>query len=83
MAAKFRQTHIQATRNYSAWLLYAYSLPYLFAIISRLVSGQIIDLVLISAVFIAIILAAVWMSTGLKNKSYYAARKYPNDTPFP
>ncbi|MBL4772434.1 MAG: 5-bromo-4-chloroindolyl phosphate hydrolysis family protein [Alcanivoracaceae bacterium] len=83
MATRYRQKHIQSTKSYSALLLYTYSLPYLFAMISRLINGEFFDLLLISAVFLAILIASVWMSVGLKNKSYYAVRKYPNTTPFP
>jgi 5-bromo-4-chloroindolyl phosphate hydrolysis protein len=83
MAVKYRHIHVSTAKSYSAWLLYIYSLPYLFSLLSKLLQGEIINLVLVSAIFVAIILAAVWMSTGLKNKSFYEARKYPNTTPFP
>lgn len=83
MAAKYRQNTVQSNRSYSAWLLYIYSIPYLFSIIAKLLKGELINLVLVSATFVGIILGAVWMSTGLRNKSHYASRKYPNSTPFP
>ncbi len=83
MAVKYRQTHINTNNNDSAWLLYFYSLPYLFSIIIKLINGEILHLVLVSAVCVAIVLSAVWMGTGLKNKNNYHARKYPNSTPFP
>ena len=83
MAAKYRHNQSRKSSSYSAWLLYIYSLPYLFSIISKLLSGEIINLVLVSAVFVAILVAAHWMGIGLKNKNNYKARKYKNSTPFP
>ena len=83
MAVKFRQNNIQSTNSDSAWLLYIYSLPYLFSILVKLVNGELLNLVLVSAIFLAILIAAMWMSTGLKNRKFYQARKYPNSTPFP
>ncbi|VAW47682.1 hypothetical protein MNBD_GAMMA03-916 [hydrothermal vent metagenome] len=83
MPVKYRQTHVQTKASNGAWLLYTYSLPYLISIISRLLAGELINLVLVSAIFIGIFIAATWMSTGLKNKSLYATRKYSQDTPFP
>lgn len=83
MPVKYRQTHKQSSRNYTAWLLYIYALPYLFSTIFKLINGELVHLVLVSSVLVAILIAAVWMSTGLKNKSYYISRKYPNNTPFP
>jgi len=83
MPVKYRDNQVRQSSSYSAWLLYIYSLPYLFAIISKLLSGEIVNLVLVSAVFVAIIISAHWMGIGLKNKSNYHARKYQNNTPFP
>jgi len=83
MAVKYRQNQIQKSKNYSAWLLYIYSLPFLFSIISKLLSGELINLVMVSAVFVAIIISAHWMGIGLKNKYNYQARKYQNNSPFP
>ena len=84
MPVKYRQNQaVSKPSNYSAWLLYFYSLPYLFSIISKLLKGEIINLVLVSAVFVAIIVSAHWMGIGLKNKNNFKARKYQNNTPFP
>lgn len=83
MPVKYRQNQVSKPSNYSAWLLYIYSLPYLFSIITKLLSGEIINLVLVSAVFVAIVVSAHWMGIGLKNKSNFNARKYQNKTPFP
>ncbi len=83
MPVKYRQTHVHSSRSYNAWLLYLYSLPYLFSILSKLLQGELINLVLVSAIFLGVLISAVWMSTGIKNKSYYQARKYPKSTPFP
>jgi len=83
MALNYRQTHLQSNSVYGAWLLYIYSLPYIFSIISKLLNGEMIHLVLVSAIAVSVILSAVWMSTGLKNKQLYSKRNYVKDTPFP
>ncbi|VAW35520.1 hypothetical protein MNBD_GAMMA01-162 [hydrothermal vent metagenome] len=83
MAARYRQTHLIKPASYSAWLLYIYSLPYFFSILSKLIQGDVLNLVLVSAVFISLTLSAIWMGTGLKNKNNYQLRKYPTITPFP
>lgn len=83
MAVKYRQIHKPAKSADHAWLLYIYSLPYLFSILSKLINGEVINLVLVSTVFVANLLAAIWMSTGLKNKALYQSKKYSNNTPFP
>ncbi len=83
MAVKYRQTHIQTKSTYTAWLLYFYSLPYLFSILSKLINGEVINLVLAASVFVALILSAVWMTTGLKNKQSYLTKQFSNNTPFP
>jgi 5-bromo-4-chloroindolyl phosphate hydrolysis protein len=83
MAVKYRQIHKPAKSAEHAWLLYIYSLPYLFSILSKLINGEVLDLVLVSTAFVAILLAAIWMSTGLKNKALYISKKYSNNTPFP
>ena len=83
MAVRFRHTQVQTGGNKNAILIYIYSLPYLFSIISKLIQGEVINLVLVSAIFVGILLAGVWMSTGLNNKRYYRSRRFSNDTPFP
>ena len=83
MPVKYRHNQLRKPSSYSAWLLYIYSLPYLFSIISKLLSGEVINLVLVSAVFVAIVVSAHWMGIGLKNKNSFQARKYQNNTPFP
>lgn len=83
MAVNYRQTHVQSVNNYGAWLLYFYSLPYLMSIISKLLKGEVINLVIVSAVFVGTILSALWMSIGLKNKGLYSSRKYAQKPPFP
>lgn len=83
MAVKYRQMNKPTKSVEHAWLLYIYSLPYLFSILSKLINGEVINLVLVSSVFVAIVLAATWMSTGLKNKVLYQSKKYSNNTPFP
>jgi 5-bromo-4-chloroindolyl phosphate hydrolysis protein len=83
MPVKYRQVHSKSPKNFTAWLLYLSSLPYLFSVLTKLVNGEVFHLLLTSTIFVGILLSAVWMSTGLKNKSYYLSRKYPNNTPFP
>jgi hypothetical protein len=83
MPVKYRQIHSKSPKNYTAWLLYLSAFPYLFSALLKLVNGEVIHLLLTSIIFVGILIAAVWMSTGLKNKSYYLSRKYPNNTPFP
>lgn len=83
MPVKYRQTHVRSNANYNAWLLYIFSLPYLISLISKLLSGELINLVLNAAILVGILLSAVWMSTGRKNKAYYKLRKYPVSSPFP
>jgi len=83
MAVNYRKINKKNPAIKGAWLLYIYSLPYLFSILSKLINGEVINLVLVSAVFVAIFLAAVWMSAGLKNKNLYLSKKYANNTPFP
>jgi 5-bromo-4-chloroindolyl phosphate hydrolysis protein len=83
MPVKYRQSHVHSSTSYNAWLLYLYSFPYLFTIITKLIKGEFINLVLVSAIFIGVLISALWMSVGIKNKSYYLARKYPKSTPFP
>ncbi len=83
MAVKYRQTHVKTVNNYGAWLLYFYSLPYLLSILSKLLKGEVINLVLVSAVFVGTIVSALWMSIGLKNKALYSSRKYVQKPPFP
>ncbi len=83
MAIKYRQNHIKAATSYSAWLLYLFSLPYLVSLLTKLIRGELINLALVSTVFVGLVLSALWMSIGLKNKSYYQARKYANNKPFP
>lgn len=90
MAVKFRQTHVtnpgqspMGNMAQSAWLLYIFNFPYLLQLLSKLLSGEFLNLVLISAVFLANLLAAMWMSIGLKNKRLFLQSKYANDKPFP
>ena len=83
MAVRFRYSQVQTGGNKNAVLIYIYSLPYLFSIISKLIQGEVIDLVLVSAIFVGILLSGVWMSTGINNKRYYHSRRFSNDTPFP
>lgn len=83
MAVKYRQIHKPAKSAEHAWLLYIYSIPYLFSILSHLINGEVVNLVLVSSIFVSIVLSAVWMSTGLKNKSLYQSKNYSIDTPFP
>ncbi|MCF6318929.1 MAG: 5-bromo-4-chloroindolyl phosphate hydrolysis family protein [Proteobacteria bacterium] len=83
MAVKYRQTHVQTSSSYTAWLLYFYSLPYFLSILSKLINGEVIHLILVASVFVTLMLSAVWMKTGLKNKENYLIKKYSNNTPFP
>ena len=83
MPVKYRQNHVRSGSNYNAWLLYIFSIPYLISLISKLLKGELINLVLTAAVLVGVILSALWMSTGRKNKAYYLQRKYPTTTPFP
>lgn len=83
MAVKYRQTHVQSGSSYTAWLLYLYALPYLLSLLVKLINGDIINLVLVAAILVSLMLSAVWMGKGLKNKNNYLVRNYPNNTPFP
>jgi len=83
MPVNYRQNYSQSYTTNSAWLLYIFSLPYVFSVISKLLKGEIFNLVLVSTVAVSIIVASLWMSIGLKNKHLFEARKYPDQTPFP
>ncbi len=83
MAVNYRQKEPQDFTTNSAWLLYLFSIPYIFSVISKLIKGETFQLVLVSAAAVAIVVSALWMSIGIKNKHLYYARKYPQHTPFP
>ena len=83
MAVKYRQNQPQDFSTNSAWLLYIYALPYVISVISKLISGNTVQLVLVATVAVAIVVSALWMSIGIKNKHLYEQRKYPEQTPFP
>ncbi len=90
MAVKFRQTNVtnpakspMSNMGQSAWMLYIFNIPYLLQLLSKLLAGELFNLMLISAVFLTNLLAAMWMSIGLKNKRLFLQKKYANNTPFP
>ena len=83
MPVKYRQNHVRSGSSYNSWLLYLFSIPYLISLLSKLVKGELLNLILTAAVLVGVIVSAIWMSTGRKNKAYYKQRNYPTTTPFP
>ena len=70
---------IQAT----AWMLYIYSMPFLFAALWHLISGRLWYFLISFGCFLGVLLSAVWMSKGRKNKYHFQKRKYTLQQPFP
>ncbi|GAA4818845.1 hypothetical protein GCM10011365_10850 [Marinicella pacifica] len=77
--AKKTLLEFQAT----AWLLYFYSLPFLFAALWQLISGHLWLFLISFGCFFGVLLSAVWMSKGRKNKHHFQKRKYTLQQPFP
>lgn len=77
--AKKTLLEFQAT----AWLLYIYSMPFLFAALWHLISGRLWSFLISFGCFFGILLSAVWMSKGRKNKYHFQKRKYTLQQPFP
>ena len=71
MPVKYRQTHVRSQSTYNAWLIYFLSLPYLIGLLSKLVNGEFTQLLLISAVFLAVLVSAVWMGVSRTASSDY------------
>jgi len=67
----------------TAWLLFVYSLFFLFATLSQLIKGQLFGFLISGGIFFAILLSAQWMSQGLRNKYHYKQRKFVIKKPFP
>ncbi len=86
MAVRYRTVQQRPTAYRSsarAWLLYLYSLPFLFAALSHLLAGNTIRFGLTLLVFLAVMLAAAFISRGLKNRREYLQQKFANQAPFP
>ncbi|KAA3645774.1 MAG: hypothetical protein DWP95_03915 [Proteobacteria bacterium] len=77
--AKKTLIEFQAT----AWLLYIYSMPFLFAALWQLISGRLWYFLMSFGCFFGVLLSAVWMSKGRKNKYHFQQRKYTLQQPFP
>ncbi len=77
--AKKTLIEFQAT----AWLLYVYSMPFLFASLWQLISGRLWLFLISFGCFLGVLLSAVWMSKGRKNKYHFQQRKYTLEQPFP
>jgi len=84
MAVKYRSTkpRIQL-KDHTAWMLYFYSIPALFAVFSHLLKGQLFSFLLSGATFMGLLIGAVWMSKGRRNKYVFEQREYGLDVPFP
>jgi len=86
MAVRYRTVQQRPTAYRSsarAWLLYLYSLPFLFAALSHLLAGNAFRFSLTLLVFLAIILAAAFISRGMQNRREYLQQKFANQPPFP
>ncbi|MCX7544769.1 5-bromo-4-chloroindolyl phosphate hydrolysis family protein [Marinicella gelatinilytica] len=67
----------------TAWLLYLYSVPFLFVSLWQLITGHLWLFLMSFGVFFGVLLSAVWMSKGRKNKYHFQQRKYTLKQPFP
>lgn len=67
----------------TAWLLYFYSIPFLFAALWQLITGHLWLFLMSLGTFLGVLLSAVWMSKGRKNKHHFQKRKYTLQQPFP
>jgi len=77
--AKRTLLEFQAT----AWLLYIYSIPFLFAALWQLITGHLWSFLMAFGTFLGVLLSATWMSKGRKNKHHFQQRKYTLQQPFP
>jgi hypothetical protein len=86
MAVKYRVKQQRPTayrHSATAWLLYGFSLPFLFAALSHLLAGNSLPFVLTIAVFGGIVLSATLIGRGIKNRREFEQQQYATDTPFP
>ncbi len=67
----------------TAWLLYFYSLFFLASTFSQLAQGNLFRFLTSGGVFFGTLLAATWMSKGLRNKFHFRQRKFVIQKPFP
>lgn len=67
----------------TAWLLYLFSLPFMFASLWQLITGHLWLFIMSFGVFLLVLLSAVWMTKGRKNKYHFKQRKYTLNQPFP
>lgn len=85
MPVKYREKTQRSLLKFhsTAWLLYAYSLPFLIATFSQLAKGNVFSFLISGGVFFGVLLSATWMSSGRKNKFHYRQRKFVIQKPFP
>jgi len=85
MPVKYREKAKKSIVKFqsTAWLLYLYSLLFMGASLSQLIQGSLTGFLLAGGVFFGNVLAAHWMSTGLRNKHHYRQRKFVIKKPFP
>ena len=84
MAVKYRsiKPRIQL-KDHTAWMLYFYSMPALFAVFSHLLKGQFFSFLMSGATFLGLLIGAVWMTKGRRNRYVFEQREYGLDVPFP
>ncbi|MCX7554153.1 5-bromo-4-chloroindolyl phosphate hydrolysis family protein [Marinicella sp. S1101] len=85
MPVKYREKTQRTLLKFhsTAWLLYLYSMPFLVATFAQLAQGKLIGFLISGGVFFGVLLSAVWMSNGRKNKFHYRQRKFVIKKPFP
>ncbi len=86
MSVRYRQKkrHFMVRQHGgSPWLLYLFSLPYLFAALSHLLAGNALRFGLVLGIFLAIVLAAVFIGRGIRRRRELAARRFVFRAPFP
>ncbi len=85
MPVKYREKTQRSLLKFhsTAWLLYLYSVVFLVATFAQLAKGNVFSFLISGAVFFGVLLSAVWMSNGRKNKFHYRQRKFVIQKPFP
>lgn len=70
MPIKYRKQAQKAVDQYqgTAWLLYAFAVLFFIPVLVNLISGAFINTLLSAGAFLGMLIAAFWMSLGLKNK---------------
>lgn len=83
MAVKYRKSESIPRKDHTAWMLYFYSLPSLFAVFVHLLKGALFSFLISGAVFMGLLIGALWMSKGRRNKYIFQKREYGMRLPFP